>query len=383
MDFTINAEQRAVMDLARNLALKHSPTPVVSWSDAGKFAWDFVRELAEHGLTGIDLPESVGGQGQTLLDSVLVIEAIGAVAPHLADAIHITNFGAVRQIAAFAETETLAGVLREILAGTALPSIAMTEPEVGSAVSHLRTAARIERDRVVVNGQKIFNTNGPVATHYVVWARFGPAPQEVGAVVVPADAPGFSRGADERFISGEPHCALHFDEVELPADYVLLRTDGIRRMISIFNIERIGNAARSLALGELALALAQEHMTQRITGGKPLSAHQGLRWKIADMRTRLDAARLLIYRAALDLDGNGAPRASNVAIAKLTANEAGFAAADASLQIFGGSGYSSGSAIDYIWRRTRGWQIAGGSLEVLRNRIADEMFKGRVPALWG
>lgn len=381
MDFDISGEQKAMMDVARKLAAKHAPSSAVTWDDAAHFSFDFVRDLAGLGLTGLDIAPSLGGQGQTLLDSVLMIEAVGSTAPHLADTIHSTSFGAIRQLAQFAETEEIRSVVRDVLAGNALPSIAMTEPGAGSALSYLTTKAERRGNEVVVSGQKAFNTNGPFATHYVVWARFGPEKSDIGAVVVPADAAGFSRGPAERFISGETHCMLFFDEVRLPDSWILLDRDGIRKMISVFNIERIGNAARSVALGELAASIAQQHMTNRITGGRGLSEYQGLRWKLADVRTRLDAAQLLLFRAASDLDTAGVPKVSNVSIAKCYANEAGFFAADTCLQILGGAGYVSESVIDYIWRRTRGWMIAGGSVEVLRNRIADEMFKQRAPGL--
>jgi hypothetical protein len=145
-------------------------------------------------------------------------------------------------------------------------------------------------------------------------------------------------------------------------------------MMSVFNIERLGNAARSLGLGQLALNLATGYMLERETGGKRLSDMQGLRWKLADMRMRVDAARLLIYRAALLLR-DGYPQPGLVAEAKCFANEAGFFAADTAMQIFGGYGYTTESPIEYIWKRTRGWMIAGGSVEVMRNRVAVEQLR--------
>ncbi len=374
MDFSLSAEQREMIEVARSLAKRHAPDPHVSWDEAGTFPWDFVRELARHGLTGIDIPESKGGQGLTLLDSMLVMEAVGSTSPHLADAVQATNFGAVRQVARFGGARVQREVLRPILDGTALATIAMSEPGAGSAVSHLRTRAVRDGEWVRVTGQKVFNSNGPHATHYVVWARFGDEPNQVGAVVVGADAPGFERGKTERFLSGEAHCALNFDDARVPADYVLLDRDGVRKMMAIFNIERLGNATRSLAFGELALRLAIDHMLERETGGRRLSDHQGLQWKIADMRMRLDAARLLLYRAATELR-DGAPDALYTSIAKCAANEAGFEAAHQALQIFGGYGFSTEYPLDYIFMRTRGWMIAGGSVEVQRNRIAKEVLK--------
>jgi alkylation response protein AidB-like acyl-CoA dehydrogenase len=375
MEFTLSPQQQEAVDLARRLARKVAPNPLVSWEDAKDFSWEFLTALADHGLTGIDLPESLGGQDLTLLDAVLVIEAVAATAPHLADAVHATNFGAIRQMAAFATSQRLEESVRKILAGRALPSIAMSEPGAGSAVNDLRTRARLEAGGYRVNGEKTFNTFGPIATHYVVWARFGDGPRELGAVVVPAEAPGLNRGATKRFISGEQYCSLHFDDVVVEPDLLLLDNDGLRQMMSVFNIERIGNAARSVGLGQLALDLATTYLLNRETGGKRLSDMQGLRWKLADMRMRIDAARLLLYRAASTLK-DGLPDPALVAMAKCFANEAGFFAADSALQLYGGYGYTTESPLEYIWKRTRGWMIAGGSVEVMRNRVAVEQLRG-------
>jgi alkylation response protein AidB-like acyl-CoA dehydrogenase len=378
MDFTLSDEQRALVEMASGLAGRHSPDPHVSWEEAGSFPWDFCRELANQGLTGIDIPAERGGQGLTLLDSVLVLEAVGSTAPHLADAVQVTNFGAVRQIAAFANQRVIREVLGEILAGRAMATIAMSEPGAGSAVTSLTTRAEREGDLVRVTGQKVFNSNGPHATHYVVWARFGEGRDQVGAVVFPAGSPGFERGKTERFLSGEAHCSLHFNGATAPADYVLLDRDGVRRMFSIFNIERLGNSTRSLAFGELALRLATTHLLERRTGGQRLADLQGLQWKLADARLQLDSARLLLYRAASMLV-DGTPDPLYTSMAKVACNEAGFNVTNQALQLFGGYGFSTEYPLDYLLMRTRGWMIAGGSVEVQRNRIAREILKRHRP----
>jgi alkylation response protein AidB-like acyl-CoA dehydrogenase len=375
MDFVLSEEQEAVIETSRGLARRYAPNVTVSWDEAELFSWEFLGALAGHGLTGIDLPEHLGGQGLTLFDAVLVIESVARTAPHLADAVHATNFGAIRQIAAFSRSERLEETVREVLAGRSLPSIAMSEPGAGSAVNDLTTRARRENGSYRIKGEKTFNTFGPIATHYVVWARFGDGKRELGAVVIPAASEGLVRGASKRFISGEAFCSLHFDDVLVGNDYVLMSDDGLRKMMSVFNIERLGNAARSIGLGQLALDLATDYMLNRVTGGHRLSEWQGLRWKLADMRMRLDAARLLVYRAALELR-NGLPDPGFVAAAKCFANEAGFFAADNALQIFGGYGYASESPLEYIWKRTRGWMIAGGSTEIMRNRVASDHLNG-------
>lgn len=374
MDFRLSPEQRELVNLAVRLTQQAAPSPHVTWDEAAEFPWAFARLLAAHELTGIDLPLQQGGQGLSLLDSMLVLEAVSSRHPHAGDAVQATNFGAVRQIAAFANDQMVTEVLRPILAGEALATIAMSEPGAGSFVSDLQTRAVLHGDSVVINGSKVFNSNGPNATHYVVWARFGDAKDQLGAVVVPATADGFTRGATERFISGETHCTLSFDQCRVPRLNVLVDTDGLRRMMSVFNIERLGNATRSLGLGELAFRLAVTHLLERQTPTGRLADLQGLRWKLADVRLRLDSARLLLYRAATELDG-GVPDALATSLAKCAANEAGFYAANEALQMFGGYGMSVEMPLDYIFKRTRGWMIAGGSVEIQRNRIAAEILR--------
>lgn len=372
MDLSLSPEQRELSKVATNLANVHGSGVPTSWEEAGEFPWSFVEVLAHHGLTGIAIPTEVGGQGASLLDAIIVIESVARHAPHLADGVQATNFGAVRQIAQFAGPRLIDDVLRPLLAGTALATVAMSEPDAGSALGSLRTTARRDGAFCVVNGTKMFNSNGPHATHYVVWARFGDGRDDIGAVVVPADTAGFSRGTPERFISGEQFCELSFVDCRVPEEYVLLERDGMREMMRVFNIERLGNATRSYGYGLFALDRAISYARERHVGGQPIGAYQGIRWKIADIKMRLDAAQLLVFRAASELV-DGAPAPLHTSIAKCVANEAGFFAANEALQIFGGYGYSAGSLLDYVFRRTRGWMIAGGSVEIQRNRIAQEL----------
>jgi alkylation response protein AidB-like acyl-CoA dehydrogenase len=374
MDFSLTPEQQAVTDMAYGLAKRHSPHVRVSWDEAGQFPWDFMRELARHGLTGIDIPEDRGGQGLTLLDCVLVIIAVARAGPHLADAVQATNFGAIRQIAQFGSDRVIEEVLQPILRGEAYATVAMSEPGGGSALDALVSRAKRDGGQVTVSASKVFNSGGPHATHYVVWARFTEDKSGIGAVVVPRDTAGFSQGATERFMSGEAHCALAFDSCRVPADYVLVDQDGLRRMMAVFNIERLGNAARSYAYGELAYELAAEYLLSRETPRGRLADLQGMQWKLADMRMRLDAARLLLLRAATELDG-GLPDPLYTSIAKCVANEAGFEAASQAMQIHGGYGYTDDSPLPYLFQRTRGWMIAGGSVEIQRNRIAREALR--------
>lgn len=373
MDFGLTPKQTTLVESVSKLAEREFGARAFQRDG---FAWDSLKVLADHDLTGLTLPVEVGGQGASLLDAVLVMMAITKVCPHSADALQASNFGAIRQVAKFGSEHVRREVLPLLLRGEALVTAGMSEPDAGSALTDLRTTARYEGDHVVLDGQKCWNSHGPDATHSVVWCRFGPSSRDIGAVLVPFDAPGFTRGKRELHMSGESHCQLFFDGCRVPKEYVLADSGALRSMLSIFGVERMGNASRALALAETAYERAVEHAKVRKAFGKDLCEFQGLQWKFADMRVELDAARMLLLRAVANADA-GAPDATEAAIAKLHANRTAFQVANEAMQVFGASGYSQEYPLEYIVRRTRGWMIAGGSVEILKNTIAGSVFGRR------
>jgi alkylation response protein AidB-like acyl-CoA dehydrogenase len=191
--------------------------------------------------------------------------------------------------------------------------------------------------------------------------------------IIERGAEGFTTGQPARFLSGEDWVQLYFDDVYVPPENVLLTFGGFKKQIAGFNVERIGNAARSLALGRHAFDLAREYATTRRQFGRLLCEFQGLQWKFADMKIKLDAGQLLLYRAAANAD-RGFPSAEETAIAKAYCNQVGFDIANEALQVMGGIGYSEETLVEYCFRRTRGWMIAGGSVEIMKNRIAEGVF---------
>jgi len=263
-----------------------------------------------------------------------------------------------------------------LLAGRTVMSLGMSEPCAGSAATDLRTAARLHDGHCIVNGTKVFSTFSPDAAVFLIYCRFGPGTGGIGSVIVPRDAPGFRIGAPSRFMSGEQWCELHFDDCRIPHDHVLLGPGGFKKQIAGFNVERIGNSARALALGRYAFERAREHVLTRTQFGRPLCEFQGLQWKFADMALKLEGARLLLYRAAANAD-RGFPSAYETSLAKAACNLAGFEVANEAVQAMGAMGYSQETLVEYCMRRCRGWMIAGGSLEILRNRIAEEVFDRR------
>jgi alkylation response protein AidB-like acyl-CoA dehydrogenase len=373
VNFDLTEEQRAFQSVVRGFAERHLAEGAQARAHDAAFPWDVARLMAGQGLFGLMLPEVDGGQGGSLFDAVLAMEQVALVCPRSADVLQAGNFGALRTFAEYATPWQKERFFRPLLEGRAIAAVGMTEPEAGSALTDLTTHCRPDGAGFRLNGQKLFTTNSGEASVFVVYCRFGPGTGGIGSVLVERGMEGFSLGAPSRYMNDEEWCALHFDEVHIPPEMVLLGPGGFRQQIGGFNVERVGNATRALALGEYCFQAAREHALNRRQFGRPLAEFQGLQWKFAEMRVALDGARLLLHRAAVNA-GHGLPDAQEVAIAKYACNQAGFLAANESLQVMGGMGYSKDLLIEYCLRRTRGWMIAGGSLEMMRNRIAEGVF---------
>jgi alkylation response protein AidB-like acyl-CoA dehydrogenase len=378
MDFQLSEYHADLVTATRELARGRFGPAAYTREDDGVLPREYLTFLAEQGLAGITIPQADGGQGGKLLDAVLVIETVAQVCPIAGDCVQALNFGAIQQVAKNGSATHKANQLAAALRGERILSIGMTEPEAGSAVTDLRTRARIDGDDVVLTGQKVFTTNAASADDFVIWCRFGESSRTSGAVIVPRDAPGLTVDSSNRFMSGERYGMLYLEECRVPRDQILLDADGFRKMLAVFNVERLGNASRSLALGQAAFNRAVEYAKERQQFGRRLCEFQGLQWRFAEMKLKLDAARLLLYRAAANADA-GLPSELETALAKLACNRAGFEVANDALQVFGGYGYDQDAAVNYIFRRTRGWMIAGGSIEQLLNRVANDIFGETFP----
>jgi alkylation response protein AidB-like acyl-CoA dehydrogenase len=206
--------------------------------------------------------------------------------------------------------------------------------------------------------------------------RYGRGLDGIGSVIVERDTPGFTVGTPSSFMSGEQWSELHFENCRIPAANVLLGPGGFKKQIASFNIERLGNSARSLALGRYAYNAARDHCLTREQFGRPLCEFQGLQWKFAEMAIKLESAQLLLYRAATNAD-RGLPSAYETAVAKAACNQTGFEVSHEAVQAMGALGYSREALVEYCMRRCRGWMIAGGSIEMLKNRIAEHVFDRR------
>jgi len=374
MDFRFTPEQEQFRESVRRFAGKHLKAGALERAHAAEYPWEVAKLMAAQGLLGITAAQADGGQGGTLMDAVIAIETVAAACPRSADVVQAGNFGAIRVLAEYGTPAQKEKYLRRLLSGEAVISVGMTEPEAGSAVTDLTTSATPDGSGYRINGSKVFTTHSAYADVYLAYVRFGPGVGGIGSVLIDTKAPGVRFGQRSKFMSGEDWAQVYFEDVRVPSEMVVLKEGGFKKQIAGFNVERIGNTARSLALGRYAYEEARLWAMQRKQFGRLLCEFQGLQWKFAEMKMKLDAGQLLLYRAAANAD-RGFPSAEETSIAKAFCNQAGFEVASEALQVMGGLGYSQESLVEYCMRRCRGWMIAGGSIEILKNRIAESVFE--------
>lgn len=376
MDFSLTEEQTLFAESVRRFANEKLKNGALERAHSADYPWDVAQLLADQGLLGITIAPEDGGIGGTLMDAVIAIQELSLVCPKSADIIQAGNFGAIRTFAEYGTAEQKAKWLPDLLAGKKVISLGMTEPDAGSAATDLRTSATEDGDAYILSGQKIFGTHSREASLFLVYCRFGPGVDGIGSVIVERGAPGFTVGEPAKFMSGEEWCPLYFDQVRVPKENLLLGPGGFKRQIAALNSERIGNTARSLAIGRHAYNLARDYASERKQFGRDLCEFQGLQWKFADMAVKLESAQLLLYKAAVGAD-TGLPSAYDTTIAKLACNQTGFEVACEAVQVMGGMGYSRETLAEYCMLRTKGWMIAGGSVEMMKNRLAEFIFDRR------
>ena len=376
MDFNLTEEQITFQNSVRSLADKYLKEGNLKRAHDPLFPKDIAKLFSKNGLMGITLPEKDGGQGGKLMDAVLAIEQVALIWPRRADVIQAGSFGPIRTFAEYATDYQKEKYLKKLLNGEMVIGLGMTEPNAGSAVTDLTTKAVKDSKGFRVSGSKVFTSNSPDADIFLIYVRYHEGINGIGSVIMDTSMPGFSKGKSSKYTNGEEWCALYFDNVYIPEENVLLGPGGFKKQISGFNAERIGNSARSLALGEFAFNLAKEYALTREQFGKKICEFQGIQWKFSDMKIQIEAGRLLLYRAAINAD-RGFPSSKETSIAKAFCNKAGFEISNEAMQVMGGTGYSQESLVEYCFRKSRGWQIAGGSTEMMKNRIAEDIFERR------
>ncbi len=369
-------EQRDLRDLARRLGEEQYAPSAAQW-DRERVALPLEerRRLGELGLLGVALPEAYGGGGRPLIDAVIVLEELAKAAPQASWPVFEASFGPARVVDLFATSEQKQRILPPIVRGERTLAVAISEPDAGSAATDAATRARLNGDEVVLTGTKRWCSGAGHAEDYLVYVRFGDTrgAAGMGAVLVPRETVGLSFGARESLMGfrGVDSADMFFDDVHVPVDNVIVAENGFKQLFTAFSIERMGNATQSLAIGQASLDLAARYVVERRQFGRPIAEFQMVQATLADMVMQVEAARLLVYRAAQHA-GTGAPVPLEASVAKCFANEMGKTVSDLAMQLHGGYGYSEDYGIERLHRDAHGWALAGGTTNLQRIRIASE-----------
>ena len=379
VDFPLGPEQRQLQDLVRGLADSTFRERAARWDAREEYPWDNVKDLVAHGLMGMTLPVDCGGRGATVLDAILAIEAAARACGITGRILVDSNFGAVGAIAHYG-TDTQKRAFLPLVVQGDKPAIAITEPSAGSAAADMTTTATRDGDAWVLDGVKHWITGAGVSRTYVVFCRFdgiAGAPG-IGAVIVPSDAPGLTVSRRERAMGmrGIPEGEVVLSRCRVPSDHLLVGPGGFSRLMAAYNGQRLGASAVALGLAQGALEAAVDYAGERRQFGRSIGSFQGLRWMLADMAMDVEAARQMIYRTAQNA-GVGLPDQHAVAACKVAASEMAIRVTNQALQVFGARGYSRECPVERMVRDARMFTIAGGTVQMLRNLVANRLL-GRV-----
>lgn len=376
----LTSDQLALQEATQDFADEQLAPHADEWDATSHFPVDVLRQAAEMGLGGIYINSDVGGSELTRQDAVVVFEALATGCPTIASYISIHNMAA-SMIDRYGTEEQRQRYLPSLCTMEHLASYCLTEPGAGSDAAALRTSARRTDDGWVLNGVKQFISGAGTSQVYVVLARTGdPGPRGISAFIVEKDTPGLSFGPDEKKMgwNAQPTRQVIFEDAQLPADALLGEEGkGFRIAMSALDGGRINIAAASLGGARKALEQTVRYATERETFGTPLSGHQALRFRMADMKTDLEVAWTFLLRAAGALDARSPDATMLCAMAKQVATDNGFRVANEALQLHGGYGYLSEYGVEKIVRDLRVHQILEGTNEIMRVVIARSILGGQ------
>ena len=376
MDFALNDDQAAIQAAARAFAEAELAPYSARWDEEKVFPVETLRAAAALGFAGLYVREEVGGSGLSRLDAALVFEELSRGDVAVAAYISIHNMVSW-MIDRFGNDAQRQRWLPRLATMELLSSYCLTEPGAGSDAASLATRAERDGDDYVLTGAKAFISGAGTSDLYLVMARTGEGgARGVSAFVVEAGTPGLSFGAQERKMgwNAQPTAMVHFDGVRVPAAHRIgAEGEGFRFAMAGLDGGRINIAACSLGGAGLALETAREHLSARRQFGRPLADFQALQFRLADMATELEAARLMVRRAAFALDAGDPDATLYCAMAKRFATDGGFEVANQALQLHGGYGYLRDYPLERIVRDLRVHQILEGTNEIMRVIISREI----------
>ena len=377
MDFKLTEQQEMVKSEAQRLAREVFKDRAQRWDENSEVPWDNIKILAEQGYLGLLVPEQYGGAGGSIMDLVLVLEQFGWACVSTTMYVFSSNVHANR-INQLGREEHRQQYLPKIATGEILPCHAMSEPQAGSDARRMKTSAVRDGDDYVINGTKCWISRGSVSHLYLVDVIFREdGKDEKGLILIDRGTPGLKIGKVEPLMGhrGSPSTELIFEDCRVPVANRTAHGDFQASLVAM-SLSRCCNSAIAIGVAQRAYDEAVDFLQQREAFGKHLADFQGLRWMVADMAVKLDAARLLIYRAAVNATA-GFPSELEASIAKTFANEAALSVVSDAMQLFGANGYSQAYPMERLYRDVRGFAIAGGTTQIQRNLIARKVLGRR------
>jgi len=377
MDFRLSDDQRQLQDTARAFAqgeMREIARDLEETDTA--LPKDQIKRYAEMGFLGINVAEDLGGLGLGNLEALIVLEEFAKVSPAVAFPIFESSVGPVRAVEHFANEALVKRIVPRVCAGDIIVAVAMSEPDAGSALTDLKTKAAISAGKIRIDGQKRWCSGGGHADAYVVYCRLSddPGARGIGAVLIEKDSAGLSFGERERLMGfrGVPSADIFLDGVEVPEENLIVPAGGFKNLMEAFDLERCGNATMCLGIAQSALDEALAYVQDRKQFGKPLIDFQAVQLKLAEMTMRVEASRLLIWRAAQN-SADGLPSILDSSLAKCFSNEMVRDVVGAAMQVMGAYGYSKEFDMERRMRDGWGWGIAGGAIDIQKINIASAL----------
>lgn len=376
MNFHFTEEQQMMRNMVREFAQKEIP-PFIEKMEAGQFPRPILNKMGELGLMGITVPEKYGGAAMDFVSYIIAINELSKVSAVVGVILSVHTSVGTNPILYFGTEDQKKKYVPKLASGEYLGAFCLTEPSAGSDAASLKTRAVKKGDKYILNGSKIFITNGGEADVYIVFAKTDPEKGSRGitAFIVEKDTPGFIVGKDEQKMGlhGSRTVEISFDNMAVPIENRLGEEgEGFKIAMANLDVGRIGIAAQSLGIAEAALDAAVQYANERQQFGKPISHNQGIAFKLADMATAVEASKLLVYRAA-DLRSKGLPCGKEASMAKLFASKTAMEVAIDAVQVFGGYGYTKDYPVERYFRDAKITEIYEGTSEIQRIVISKHL----------
>ncbi len=377
MDFALTEEHELTRKMVRDFADKEIRPVALEYDEKQEVPMDIVKKMGPLGLLGMAFPPEWGGAGTDNVSYAIAIEELSRADASIGVIAAVNNGLVCDPLYRFGTDAQKERWLRELAQGNVLGAYALTEPGSGSDAAAMASTGRKEGSEWILNGSKIFVTNGAIASILITYARTGEGKYDISAFVVPTDAPGcvLTKKEDKMGIRASDTAAFSLDDCRIPEEN-LLGEEGKGFNIALATLDggRIGIAAQALGIAQGAYEEALKYSKEREAFGEPISTFQAIQWKLADMATRIEAARLLTYRAAW-LKDQGARHTRESSVAKLYASETCGFVVDQALQIHGGYGYIKEYPVEKYYRDHKITELYEGTSEIQRLVIARELLK--------